>query len=317
MYMTEYLLKIEKVSYTYTQTDWQLRDISLQVNAGEIIGIIGPNGAGKSTLLRIAAGILQPDAGSVKLLDEHIHKLERRRIARILGYLPQNVTSLFDYRVEEVVAMGRYANARGLGFLDRNDIVVTERCLEQTQTREFRDRSLWHLSGGERQRVLLASVLAQEPKILLLDEPTAGLDLHHQVRFFELLAQQVRQGLAVVVVTHDLNLASLFCDCLVLMQSGKVIHRGTANQVLRESILGTVYPDNIHIDAHPVHGQPMVLPLAKRSKCGTPAHGCAMVKNAQPGAAEPHRTSSSEGHSCLHQQESEENKPIDSRGGQA
>ncbi len=312
--MSHSLLEIEKVRYTYTQTEWQLHDISLQVNAGEIIGVIGPNGAGKSTLLRIAAGILKSDAGSIKLLDKPIHKLERRYIARILGYLPQNVTSLFDYRVEEVVAMGRYAHARGLGFLDPKDVTITKRCLEQTQTMEFRDRSLWHLSGGERQRVLLASVLAQEPKVLLLDEPTAGLDLHHQVRFFELLAQQVRQGLSVVVVTHDLNLASLFCDRLVLMQAGKVIHQGTANQVIRESVLGTVYPDNIHIDTHPVHGQPVVLPLAKRNKCGTPALGCAMKKNAQPRAAEPHRPSSSEGHPCHHQQESEKNEPIDNQG---
>ncbi len=272
--MSNSLLEIENVSYTYTQTEWQLRDISLQVKAGEVMGIIGPNGAGKSTLLKIAAGILKPDAGSITLMDEKIHKLDRRHIARILGYLPQNVTSLFDYRAEEVVAMGRYAHARGLGFLDHNDIAVTKRCLEQTQTMEFRDRSLSHLSGGERQRVLLASVLAQEPKILLLDEPTAGLDLHHQVRFFELLAQQVPQGLAVVVVTHDLNLASLFCDCLVLMQAGKIIHQGTADQVIQESILGTVYPGNIYIDTHPVHGQPMVLPLAKRNdidKEGDPA----------------------------------------------
>ena len=268
--MSNSLLEIENISYTYTQTEWQLRDISLQVNAGEIIGVIGPNGAGKSTLLKIAAGILKPDVGSIELLNEPIHKLERRRIARILGYLPQNVTSLFDYRVEEVVAMGRYAHARGLGFLDNNDLAITKRCLEQTETREFRDRSLWHLSGGERRRVLLASVLAQEPKILLLDEPTTGLDLHHQVRFFELLTQQVRQGLAVVVVTHDLNLASLFCDRLVLMQAGKVICQGSANQVLRESVLGTVYPDNIHIDAHPVHGQPIVLPLTKRKDIDSP-----------------------------------------------
>jgi len=263
--MNDSLLKIENISYTYTQTEWQLRDISLRVKAGEIMGIIGPNGAGKSTLLKIAAGILKPDAGRIMLLNEQIDHRQRRDVARILGYLPQNVTSLFDYRAEEVVAMGRYAHAKGLGFLDHNDLAVTKRCLEQTETTEFRHRSLSHLSGGERQRVLLASVLAQEPKILLLDEPTTGLDLHHQVRFFELLVQQVRQGLAVVVVTHDLNLASLFCDCLVLMQAGKVIHQGTANQVLQESVLGTVYPGNIHIDTHPIHGQPMVLPLAKRN----------------------------------------------------
>ena len=263
--MSNSLLEIENISYTYTQTEWQLRDISLQVKAGEVMGIIGPNGAGKSTLLKIAAGILKPDVGTIRLLDEPIHNLDRRHIARILGYLPQNVTSLFDYRAEEIVAMGRYAHAQGLGFLDHNDLAVTNRCLEQTETTEFRHRSLSQLSGGERQRVLLASVLAQEPKILLLDEPTTGLDLHHQVRFFELLAQQVRQGLAAVVVTHDLNLASLFCDGLVLMQAGKVIHQGTPTQVVQESVLAAVYPGNIHIDTHPIHGQPMVLPLAKRN----------------------------------------------------
>jgi cobalamin transport system ATP-binding protein len=261
--MSNSLLELANVRYRYSQSEWQMCDITLQAQAGTILGIIGPNGAGKSTVLKIAAGILKPDAGKVMLLDEAIHSQDRRRIARILGYLPQDVSSLFDYRVEEVVAMGRYVHGRGLGFLDAGDIAIINRCLEQTETTEFRDRSLSHLSGGERQRVLLASVLAQEPKILLLDEPTVGLDLHHQVRFFELLAQQVRQGLAVVVVTHDLNLASLFCEQLVLMQAGKVICKGTVKEVIEESVLETVYPGNIYIATHPVHGQPIVLPIAK------------------------------------------------------
>ena len=238
--------------------------VNLEVNRGEIVGLLGPNGAGKTTTFSMACGMIAPTEGQVFLNGVEVTKWPMyQRAQNGMGYLPQDVSSLFDYRVKEVVAMGRYVHGRGLGFLDAQDIAIINRCLEQTETTEFRDRSLSHLSGGERQRVLLASVLAQEPKILLLDEPTVGLDLHHQVRFFELLAQQVRQGLTVVVVTHDLNLASLFCDQLVLMQAGKVICKGKANEVVKESVLETVYPGNIYIDTHPIHAQPIVLPIAK------------------------------------------------------
>ncbi len=252
----------EGVDYQYAESDWQLFPASFSVMKGEILGIIGPNGSGKSTLLKIAARVLSPDAGQVLLEGKDMGKMNRREIARRLAYLPQNAESHLDYAVEEVVAMGRFPYLKGPGFLSSHDMDVVTRCLLQTETECYRERPLSRLSGGERQRVLLASVIAQEPKVLLLDEPTSALDIHHQVRFFTLLNDLVAGGLAVAVVTHDLNLASLFSDRLLLLKGGKIIHQGSAEEILNSRILRETYGDGMEIMRHPTIGRPVVLPTA-------------------------------------------------------
>ena len=251
---------MEEVSYAYGESGWRLEGVSLGVRRGQVLGVIGPNGAGKSTVLRIAAGLLRPGRGRVWLGERPLEKIARREAAREMGYLPQQVAGVYDYRVEEVVGLGRYPHTRGAGFLGADDLAVVERCLEQTETARYRGRRLSHLSGGERQRVLLASVLAQEPRVLLLDEPTTGLDVHHQVAFFRLLRGQAAQGLAVAVVTHDLNLAGLFCDELVLLEAGRVVTEGPVKAVLRAEVLETVYRGAVHVGRHPLSDAPAVLP---------------------------------------------------------
>ncbi len=263
--MNDSLLNITSVSFAYPQSRWSLQNVSLNIAAGQIVGVIGPNGAGKSTLLKIAAGILDSTSGSVRLTGQNIHKLSRRRIARLLGYLPQNVTSTFDYRVEEIVAMGRFPHLSGVGFLQPDDLDLIEHCLEQTETTEYRHRRLSQLSGGERQRVLLASVLAQQPRVLLLDEPTTGLDLHHQVAFFGSLSRLAQDGLAVAVVTHDLNLASQFCNRLLLMRDGQTVVEGPADAVMRQDILSDVYRHSVHVAVHPLTQKPNALPMVQYS----------------------------------------------------
>lgn len=255
------LLNIEKVSYAYGPNGWQLENVSLALGPGQIIGIIGPNGAGKSTLLKIAAGSLSGSGGSVRLKGRSLKDLSRRQIARQLGYLPQNVTSVFDHRVEEVVALGRFPHLTGAGFLASDDLEVIERCMEQTETIAFRNRPLSQLSGGERQRVLLASVLAQQPQVLLLDEPTTGLDIHYQVTFFSLLMELADKALAVAVVTHELNLAAQYCHRLLLLHNGKTVKEGPVEEVFRQEVLGEVYRHSVLVGTHPVSKKPIALPL--------------------------------------------------------
>jgi iron complex transport system ATP-binding protein len=258
--MADELLALESVEHRYSDEGWRLERVSLGVAEGEMLSIIGPNGSGKSTLLRIGAGVLRPVAGSVALCGQALAGMPRRDVARSLGYLPQAVASAFDYTVEEVVAMGRFPHLRGAGFLTTGDLDVVTRCLRDTEVEPYRRRALSRLSGGERQRVFLASVLAQEPRVLLLDEPTTALDLHHQARFFGLLRRLAGQGMAVAVVTHDVNLASLYCDRVALLRDGSLAELGTPDDVLTEAVLQATYGDDVLLERHPTSGRPIVLP---------------------------------------------------------
>jgi len=253
-------LSVQDVTYRYPRSDWQLHACSFQVMGNEIVGIIGPNGSGKSTLLKILVRVLSPTTGKVFVQGEDLGKMGRRRIARLVGYLPQNTEEHFRYTVEEVVALGRFPHLRGAGFLDPLDLTVITQCMIETETEPFRRRFLSQLSGGERQRALLASVLAQEPKLLLLDEPTSALDIHHQVKFFTLLRKLVQEGLGALVVTHDLNLASLFSDRLLLLKEGKIIFQGTPQDILTKELLCEAYGEGIEVTQHPRNRRPMVLP---------------------------------------------------------
>jgi len=260
MNATPGLLSVQGVGYRYEASGWELAGLSFEARAGEIMAIIGPNGSGKSTLLKIAAGILPPRRGQVRLEGRDMEALPRREVARVLGYLPQQVQSAFDYSVEETVSMGRFPHLAGLGFLRPEDARIVESAMRRTETLEYRARALSRLSGGERQRVFLASVLPQEPRVLLLDEPTSALDIHHQARFFRLLRELGAGGIAVAVVTHDLNIASLYCDRLLLLSKGRAVCEGDAEAVLRQETLAEVYGESVHVDRDSRTGRPIVLP---------------------------------------------------------
>jgi iron complex transport system ATP-binding protein len=194
------------------------------------------------------------------MLGGDMAQLDRRDVAKSLGYLPQSVQYAFDYTVEEVVGMGRFPHLSGLGFLSTKDLAVIERCMTETETLPYRSRTLSHLSGGERQRAFLASVLAQEPSLLLLDEPTAALDIHHQAQFFRLLRQLAGGGIGVAVVTHDLNIASFYCTRLLLMAGGHTVCEGSPEEVLRQESLTHIYGESVVVDRDPRSGRPIVLP---------------------------------------------------------
>ena len=260
MSVSEPLLQVNGVTHRYGESEWDLSVPAFALSEGEVVGVLGPNGSGKSTLLRIAAGVLAPVSGTVTLGGRDVSRTDRREVARSMGYLPQTTGSLFDHTAEEVVRMGRYPHLKGLGILDEHDIEAVERAFRLTETQRFGARRLSHLSGGERQRVFLASVLAQEPRMLLLDEPTSALDIHHQARFFSLLGDLARGGMGVCVVTHDVNLASLYCERLVMLSEGRIVKEGAADDIIEETLLGSVYGEGLVVGRHPELDRPIVLP---------------------------------------------------------
>ncbi len=254
------ILRLENIYHRFVEGEWELHINRLVLSPSKNLAIIGPNGSGKTTLLRIAAGILSPLKGEIWLQDKRLQKLNRRTIARHLGYLPQEVTSEYDYAIEDIVCMGRYPYSRGLGTLTSHDFEVVHKCLRLTELEAIRKRRLSRLSSGEKKRAFLASVLAQEPKILLLDEPTNALDIHHQVQFFHLLKKLSQKGIGIAVVTHDINMASLFSNTLMFLAKGKCLAIGPADQVLYNKTVREIYGKDILMGQHPETGQPTVLP---------------------------------------------------------
>ncbi len=252
---------IHSTNLTYNRADWQLNIADFTLKSGEFLGIIGANGAGKSTFLRLLAGVLKPASGTINLLDKSITAYERSAVARIIGYLPQENFCQYNATVYETVELGRFPHKGGFAALSPRDREVIEESLELTGLVAYSRRRLSELSGGERKRVFLASVLALEPQALLLDEPVAALDLHHQSEFFRLLRRLSRKGMAIAVVTHELNLASLFCSEIMLLSNGKLMKRGSSPEILDAEMIEKVYGKGLSVFTHPTCQAPIVLPL--------------------------------------------------------
>jgi iron complex transport system ATP-binding protein len=235
-----------------------LDDASLTVRAGQVVALVGPNGAGKSTLLGVIAGDRTPDSGSVELYGEPVQEWTGREAALRRGVLLQQVELSFPFTVVQVVQMGRSPWA-GTEAEDADDDVVSQ-ALTDTDTYDFALRLFNSLSGGERARAALARVLAQQPGALLLDEPTAALDIGHQEQVLTLARHRAAQGDAVVVVMHDLGLAAAYADEVVVMSQGRVHAVGTPAHVLTGPMLSEVYDHPIEVLEHPRTGELLVLP---------------------------------------------------------
>ena len=244
-----------------------LEDVSLCAKAGELIGLIGPNGAGKTTLLRVIAGLLEPQSGSVELEGEDVGALSSRGLARKLALLPQDHVVNWAICVEDLVALGRLPY-RGFGAAPaESDHAAIADALETMDLAGISQRPVTELSGGERARTLIARALAQETRILLADEPAAGLDAVHQLDLFSHLQQLANQGCCVIVVMHDLTMASRFCDRLTVLNHGKIHASGAASKVLTSKVLKSVY--GITAYRGRANGVPFVVPLeslAERTK---------------------------------------------------
>lgn len=234
-------LEASGLAFAYPGGRAALAPTDLRVEPGEFVGLLGPNGAGKSTLLKLLAGVLRPTGGRVRLGGEDLPRLSRRRLARTLSFVPQDLHAWLPFTCREVVAMGRYAHQGGLGLREQGGEVV-ERCMAETGVTALAERRITEVSGGEAQRVRIAQALAQEGQVLLLDEPTSHLDLSFQVEVMDVLHRLNRErGLTVVVSLHDLNLAALYCRRLVVLQAGHLVADGTPDEVVTEALLRQVF----------------------------------------------------------------------------
>lgn len=244
-----------------------VENVSLTLKAGQITAIIGPNGAGKSTLLRTLNGQIHQAAGSVLIDGQPLERLDRRSVSRRIAVVAQEAELRFPVTVLEFVLGGRFAWATnsGWGWETEHDLEIAGRVLQETELSDLSGRLMNELSGGERQRALMARALATEAPILLLDEPTANLDLSHQATLLSLVRGRCdRHQAAALVVTHDINLASQFADKILLMKQGKTLHSGRPGEVLRPEILEEIFEVKVLVDAHPVTGGPRVTPLHMR-----------------------------------------------------
>ena len=266
------LLCARNVSFAYaarrggTASRAAVRNVSIDVGSGTFVGVLGPNGSGKSTLLKLLGRLLAPDAGTVTLDDRPIADWPRQAIARRIAMVPQETHPAFDYTVLELVLMGRYPHLGTLAIEGPSDLGIARDALRATGMSTFETRPFSTLSGGEKQRVVIASALAQQADVLLLDEPTASLDPGHQLEIADLLSELNRtRGLGLVLSTHDLNLAASVCRDLVMLSEGSVVGAGPTGEVLTGANVERLYGIRADVRFHPEAGHLTVVPLRNRS----------------------------------------------------
>jgi iron complex transport system ATP-binding protein len=257
------MLEAREISVSYGERE-AVKGVSLSAVPGEIVAVIGPNGAGKSTLMRALNGALAPARGEVLLDGKPMRSYARRAVSRHIAVVAQEAELRFPVTVMEFVLGGRYAWAStgAWGWETEHDVEVANHALLETGLTDFRGRLMNELSGGERQRAVLARSLATEAAILLLDEPTANLDLAHQATVLRLVrARSDKRGAAAVVVTHDVNLAAEFADRVLLLKDGQALASGPPREVLTPATLRELFEIEVLVDAHPITGAPRITPV--------------------------------------------------------
>lgn len=263
------MLHASELSYGYSSggrgaRSFTLDDVSVTVDRGSLTGLLGPNGCGKTTLLNLLSGVLQPQHGVISLNGESLAGRSRRDIARHLAVVPQETHPAFDYTVMEMVLMGRHPHLGPFELEGPSDLAVARDALIATGTAHLAGRAYMTLSGGEKQRVVIASALTQAPDVLLLDEPTASLDLGYQLEVASLLRKLNRdRGVTMVLATHDLNLAASLCDRLILMRDGRVVAQGPTGEVLTAAAIRRIYDVEAEVSFHAPAGHITVTPLRR------------------------------------------------------
>lgn len=244
---------------------WTLSNINFHINAREMLGIVGPNGSGKTSLLKLLARMLRPQQGEITLYGRSLQAATQIEVARQVAVVPQDTQSAFPFSVAETVLMGRYPHRHrsrwdyGFGWDSPEDCAIAKQAMITMDVAHLAQRSVMDLSGGERQRTVIARALTQTPKVLLLDEPTAFLDLQHQLEICSVLRSlKEDRGLTIVLVSHDLNLASQYCDRIVMLKDGGMFAMGKPSEVIRPDVLEAVYGCAVLVDAHPESGLPRI-----------------------------------------------------------
>jgi len=254
-------LEARQVTFSFNGTP-VLDKVDLCLAPGRMIGVIGPNGAGKSTLVRLLSRLLTPAGGRVWLNGHNLTHWRSSELARVLAVVPQSPELPPAFTAWEMVLMGRTPYLGWMGQESERDRAIARRAMEETVTWHLADRFISQLSGGEQQRVVIARALTQEPQVLLLDEPTAHLDINHQVETLSLITRLVKERqLAALAIFHDLNLAAQYCEELVLLHQGQVAAQGPADQALTPPLLQRVYGTQVTVMSHPSNGLPIVLPV--------------------------------------------------------
>jgi iron complex transport system ATP-binding protein len=239
--------------------------VTFSIDARELVGLLGPNGSGKTTLLKAISRALRPKVGAVYLNEEEVYRMKGREVAKNVAVVPQVGGVGFDLTALDVVLMGRHPHLGRFELEGERDLAVAREAMKMTKVWHLAERRVSELSGGERQRVMIARALAQEPKVLLLDEPTTHLDINCQLEIMDLLREVcVKRGIAALAVLHDLNLASCYCDRLMLMKEGRIVAAGSVEEVLTSKNVREVFGVDVLVKRHPATGAPYVVPLPPR-----------------------------------------------------
>lgn len=254
-------IDVKNLNYYYGDFP-ALKNITFSVATGNFFIIIGPNGSGKTTLLKVMAGILKSQADQLMILNRPINRYSRKALARTTAFVPQMIPVDFPFTVTEIVLMGRSPYLGILGLEQQKDLKIAKQALTFTGTEHLAHRKLDQLSGGEQQRVFVAKAICQEPEIILLDEPTASLDLAHQVRLMDLMEKLKNEtGITVVMVSHDVNLAAMYGDRLLLLNKGEIVQIGNPKEVLTFQTLEQVYGCTLLVDENPLGKTPRITPV--------------------------------------------------------
>lgn len=258
-------LSLSHVSFSYIDVP-VLHDIDLAIERGEMVALLGPNGSGKTTLIKLLSGVLRPTEGEIHLDGSSLRRLKRREVAQMVAVVPQQFHMPFAFTLREVVLLGRTPFLKAFSNEGEGDYKAVQRSMELIGVTELGQRFFNELSGGERQKGILAMALAQEPKLLLLDEPTAHLDINHQVEILDLVKDLNReQGITVIGAMHDLNLAALYFDRLILLKEGRILADGPPSDVLTEGTIKEVFSASVQVMRHPSMKAPHIVITPKRT----------------------------------------------------
>lgn len=252
------LLEIKNIVFGYYHTE-VLKQISFSVKKGEFVGIVGPNGAGKSTLFKLISKFFSPWKGEINYDGKNLHNIPLQKLAKKIAVIPQNLDIPFSFTVEEFVSMGRFPHLSRFQRFKMEDYQIIDDALKAADVSHLKAHKFFELSGGERQRVVLAQGFTQQPELLLLDEPTIHLDITHQVRILDLVQRlNKKENLTVMVVLHDLNLASEYCDRVILLKEGQIFKEGIPLQVLTFDNIEEVYKTVVVVEKNPISYKPHV-----------------------------------------------------------
>jgi iron complex transport system ATP-binding protein len=258
-------IQVENLSFRY-DGDWVLRDLSFSVQKGDFLGIVGPNGTGKTTLLKLLYRLMSPQKGTIFIDGMELGRMGRKEISRKIAVVSQETQINFPFMALEVVLMGRSPHLKGLQFEGKKDFDITKKAMELTDTLQVSHRPFNELSGGEKQRLFIARAIAQETEIIFFDEPTANMDIRHQIVFYDLTTSlNAQKHITIVMVSHDINLAAEFCKEILLLNKGNIFAVGKPARVITKANIEAVYETPVLVDQNPITGAPRVTLLRREN----------------------------------------------------